>query len=156
MMYMRGMTKAGAARAAGYTESHQWYKFFNSEGVATVIEYLRQKEFSDIRVTRDSITAMLMEAHSKAANTTEEVKAIVELAKLHNVYPAAPKSGGGGTQVNVNLNGGSVDGLEGIEIKNEKQLERMSDAQLAHLAKDMLADAMKEPKLIEGRIVDSD
>ncbi len=151
MLYMRGATKAAAAKAVGFVDSYQWNKFFKSEGVETVIQYLRDKEFSDIRVTRESITAMLLEAHSKAANTTEEVKAIDSLAKLHNLYPAANKGGGGGTQVNVNLGKGGE--LESMEVKNGKQIERMSDEQLVLIAEDALAEAVLPPKVIEGRVI---
>lgn len=137
---MRGQRPAEAARMAGYASAGPVLALLNQDSTKAVMEYLREREFIDIRVTRDSITQMFFEAYHKAATAGEMVMATRELAKLHGLYPENKPS------VVINAGQGST-----VEI-NAKKAERMSDAELIQFAPH-LAELLEAPKPIDGSIV---
>lgn len=140
LYYLRGARPAEAARMAGYTSPVAFNTLLNQESTKAILEYLREREFTDIRVTRDSITQMFFEAYHKAATAGEMVMATRELAKLHGLYPENKPS------IVVNAGEGST-----IEI-NAKKAERMSDEELLKLAPH-LVDLLEAPKPIDGSVV---
>jgi len=70
-------------RASGLLRTKQIQEFISGEQTFYQAKY---------RLERDQLTEMLLEAHSKASNTTEEVCAIRELGKLLGLYPVTKKS----------------------------------------------------------------
>ncbi len=70
-------------RASGLLRSKHIQEFISGEQTFYQAKY---------RLERDQLTEMLLEAHSKASNTTEEVCAIREIAKLLGLYPVTKKS----------------------------------------------------------------
>ena len=139
LQFMKGMTPAAAARAVGMSPA-RGQEMLRQERVVRVIELLREREFADVRITRDMLNGLLIEAHSKAANATEEINAVKELGKMNGLYES-DKQKGALVQVNV-----------GSQVKNVKQLEKMDEAQLLELAEqDMTLDVDDyEVKKIEG------
>lgn len=133
LYYMRGFSVSAASRAAGYSTPKVLKDFLNSEEGHVIIEYLQNKHFQDIRVTRDQLTQMLFEAHSKAATATEEIAAIREIGKMHDLYENDKRKSA------VNLNIGTD-----VKLTNPKQIEKMSDQQLLELAGDSLKGLLIE------------
>lgn len=140
LYYMRGQRPAEAARMAGYASSAAFNAILNLDSTKAIMEYLREREFTDIRVTRDTVTQMFFEAYHRAATAGEMVMATRELAKLHGLYPENKPS------VVINAGQGST-----VEI-NAKKAERMSDEELLKLAPHLL-DLLEAPKPIEGSVV---
>lgn len=122
LYYMRGMSPPAAATAAGYSRPDQGDALLRDPRVKKAIDLLREREFYDVRVTRDKLNTMLFDAHAKAASTTEEVMAIKELGKLNGLYESDKQRA---AQVQVNI---------GSNVQNVKQIERMDDKQLLELA----------------------
>ncbi len=127
MYYFRGMTAPEAARAAGMAVTGGFVRYLQQDSTKAILEYLRNREFQEIRITRDSITAMFFEAYHKAATAMEMIAATRELGKLHGLYPENKPN----LQVNVTAGAGST-----IEI-NAKKIERMSDAELLAYAPEL-------------------
>lgn len=140
LYYMRGQRPAEAARMAGYTSTASFNAILNLDSTKAIMEYLREREFTDIRVTRDTVTHMFFEAYHRAATAGEMVMATRELAKLHGLYPENKPS------VVINAGHGST-----VEI-NAKKAERMSDEELLKLAPHLL-DLLEAPKPIDGSVV---
>jgi len=70
----------------------------------------------DLEITRNQLNLMLLEAHKKSANSTEEVAAIRELGKINGLYePEAP-------DITINI------------TQDIRKLEVMSDVDLLRLA----------------------
>ena len=135
--YMKGQSVAAAERAAGYS-SGAGKRLLAEERVQHVITYLREKEFADIRVTRETLTQMLFEAHGKAATATEEINAVKELGKMHDLYEDA-KHKGNTTNVLIDK-----------RVTNVRQIERATEADLMLLAGDTLSLDPEDYKIIEG------
>ena len=144
MFYMRGFSAVAASKAAGYVNSKVLRAFIESEEGHAILEYLQNRHFQDIRVTRDHLTQMLFEAHAKAATATEEIAAIRELGKMHDLYENDKRKGA----VNVNID-------NAVKIANPKQLERMSNEQLLQFVGDDIkgllieGEVEKEPPITE-------
>ena len=90
-------------RASGLLRTKQIQEFISGEQTFYQAKY---------RLERDQLTEMLLEAHSKASNTTEEVCAIRELGKLLGLYPATKKS-----------------------VKKVHHIEELSDKELLRIAR---------------------
>mgnify|MGYP006431263777 FL=1 len=90
-------------RASGLLRSKHIQEFISGEQTFYQAKY---------RLERDQLTEMLLEAHSNASNTTEEVCAIRELGKLLGLYPATKKS-----------------------VKKVHQIEELSDNELLKIAR---------------------
>jgi hypothetical protein len=130
LYYFRGASQSAAARVVGVplSRAKEWLA---SENFRVFLEYMEERRLHEIEVSRGMLTNMLFEAHDTAATATEKIAAIKELGKMHDVYPKAD------TQPTVIINQ--------VTDQTLKQLDRMSDAELAKLAGDVL---------IEGEIVD--
>ncbi|MGH1373610.1 MAG: hypothetical protein ACRBBW_16335 [Cellvibrionaceae bacterium] len=138
MYHFRGASLKEASRAAGYKTTLTLKRLLADPAVAVILEYVRDREFTDIRVTRDSVTSMFMEAYSKAATAGEMVAAARELGKLHGLYPDTKPN----TSIEVKVDG------QGTEV-SVKKLERMSDNELLKLAP-ALINELAPPELIAG------
>lgn len=152
--YLRGFSLQAAARAAGMQHSGPLKSWVESPEGNAVLEYVRGKHMQAVNVTRETITTMLFEAHAKAANATEEIAALKELGKLHDLYKSDERKT---SSVNIQVNN--------TQINNHKQLERMSDEQLMALAGDIVIETSlgktppeppKNPPLPEGYEEDID
>lgn len=112
----RGMSITASSRAAGYTPSAGG-ELLATPRMEAVVSYLYDCNHRNVSITTDMLNTMLLEAHRKSATSTEEVMSIRELGKLNDLYPSEKKR------------------IELIpsEVRNERQLERMSDADLLEL-----------------------
>lgn len=124
-LYLRGMSITAAATAAGYSSTTMLNRWLKSDAGKAVLDYVQKKHMGDSKITRDQITQLFFEAHAKAANATEEISAVREIAKLHDLYENEKRKGN--AAVNVQINNVS-------NVSNAKQLERMTDTQLLELA----------------------
>lgn len=124
LYYMRGLNPEASAVAVGL-EPAAGKALLQAEAVQLVISYLREKEFNEVRISRDKLNSMLLDAHSHAQNTMEEVAAIRELGKMNDLYADAKHRG---SRVQVNI------GSQVNNVKNVKQIEKMDDQQLIELA----------------------
>lgn len=122
LMILRGLNPPAAEKAVGYKRGSGTALLAKPE-VKAILEYYRQYALKDIKVTRDTLTEMLFEAHAKAGSATEEIMAIRELGKMHDTYESDKRKG-------VNIKQTIVKG----GITNIKQIERLGDADLAELA----------------------
>lgn len=130
LYFMKGMNPIQAARAAGYTNPSHGASLLREEAFQRAIELLREKYFQEVRITRDMLNAMLLDSHSKAAGTIEEVAAIRELGKLNGLYESdKQRAKSGQTTVQVNV---------GSQVTNQKQIERMDDQQLMEIAGEVI------------------
>ena len=115
--YVRqGLPYNTAARCAGMTAEHMM-AFTQDARFHAAMQYSMERATAVINVTRDMLTYMLLDAHSLAANATEQIMAIRELGKLHDLYPragSAPK--------------GQV--IEHDKPASGRALQQMDDAQL--------------------------
>lgn len=116
---LRGLPLQMAAKQSGVPES-QMHTFVSQPHVASVLSHMRETMFTThVEVNRDMLNLMLFEAHAKSANSTEEIMAIRELAKINGLN--APTQ----TEVKVTR-----------ETRTSEQLRRMSSEELARLAGD--------------------
>ena len=116
LFHLRGMSKAAAGRAAGYKDMDRVYQIFKTSKMQKALTYLRNEMREEVKFDKNTATGMYLEAHSKAANSTEEKNVVDSLCKLHGLF--APENA---TQVNIN-----VDKIQ--------QLERLPDSELIKLA----------------------
>lgn len=151
MYHLRGMSVAEACRAVGYSSSDTGRRLLAEERVQVILEYMRAREFNDVQVSLETLTAMLFEAHRKSATATEEIAAIRELGKLHAIYPEV-RRGADVTLVQINNH------------PTERQLARMSTEELMKLAEPALAGLLEQPQpidedtsdILDGEWVDHD
>tara|TARA_Y100001951_G_C11243465_1_gene241956 strand:+ start:144 stop:665 length:522 start_codon:yes stop_codon:yes gene_type:complete len=115
--FLRGMSKAAAGRAAGYSDSEHVYKIFKKPKIQKAVVYLRGELRDEIKFDRGVATNMYLEAHRKSVTATEECKITDSLCKLHGLH--APEHA---TQININID------------KNIAQLERLPDSELLKIA----------------------
>lgn len=135
MYYFRGFNEEAAARAAGYQTANPAKAFFEKESTQVLIEHLRAREFATVNVTRELLTQLLFEAHRKASCTTEEVMAIRELGKMHNLY--ADNQGKGvrpGVTINQTNNTQVINGVESPAQITRRQLQGLPEQELLKLA----------------------
>jgi hypothetical protein len=120
-MVVQGMSTAAACAAVGMTRTQA-----NHPAVKEAVSWFMAHHANQVVVTRDKATAMLFEAHSHAVSATEEILAVKELGKLHNLYESdkAMQRAGPPGQVNLQVNVGSP---EGVDMKNA------TDAQLLEM-----------------------
>lgn len=134
LMYFRGMNESAAARAAGYSNFKSAKRFLSLESTQKILEYLREREFSSVRVTQETITGMLFEAHRKSANSMEEIAAIKELAKIHKIYPDQKSGGSGGVTINNVVATQVTENGQTEKMVTRRQIEQLPDSELLTLA----------------------
>jgi hypothetical protein len=118
LFVLRGIEPNEAATAAGYSTVGEGGRLMRAPRIKAGLDMLRKREFYDIRITRESLSHMLLEAHAKAATATEEIAAIRELGKMNGLY--APEQ-----RVNTNVN---------TEVKTLRHLQQLNDNELLKLA----------------------
>lgn len=92
--YVRqGLPFITAARCAGMTKEHMM-AFTEDARFHAAMQYSNERAVAVLNVTRDMLNYMLLEAHSLAANATEQIMAIRELGKLNGLYPSATPAKG--------------------------------------------------------------
>lgn len=112
----RGLSVLAASRAAGYTPE-QGRELLDTPRMQAVVTYLYDCNHRQVTITTDLLNTMLLEAHRKAATSTEEVMAIRELGKLNDLYPSEKK------RIEIDT----------TKIQNERQIESLSDDKLMEL-----------------------
>ena len=115
--FLRGMSKAAAGRAAGYSDPEHVYRIFKKPKIQKAVAYFRDELRDEVKFDRGVATNMYLEAHRKSVTATEECKITDSLCKLHGLH--APDSA---TQININIE------------KNVQQLERLPDSELLKIA----------------------
>jgi len=108
LMYLRGMTKAAAGRAAGYQDMDTVYDIFKKPKIVQAVNYLREENRKEFNFDKGTATSMYLEAHRKSANSTEEKNVVDALCKLHGLF--APETA---TQINI-INGEKVERMENL------------------------------------------
>jgi hypothetical protein len=134
LLLLRGLSVAAAERGVGYAEGRGKLTL-KLDNVQKILEYYKQHEFKEIRVTRDSLTQLLFEAHAKSANATEEIMAVREIGKMHDLYEG-DKHKGTTIQNNTQIN----------NITSQRQVERLTDEQLMQLAGMQSLDPVRVPR----------
>ena len=119
-----GASAQAAGKAVGATpeQAAEWAR---DKHVKQVVAGIHDAQMEGVKFTREKLSSMLLQSYYKAATATEEIAAVREIGKLQGLY--APET----QEVTVNVN-------------NAKQLENLSDAELARLA------GMEDPNVIEG------
>lgn len=70
---------AGLSRTGGALEHEK-------EHVFEAMEFFRSETRERVQVTRERMTNMLFESHAKAHEVRDEITAIREISKMHNLY----------------------------------------------------------------------
>lgn len=116
----QGINPNAAARSVGYKKPAQAVaELAQREDITMAISYMREIQRQTaikagaIEFTKDDATALYLEAHAKAANATEEIKAVDSLVKLHGL--ATPE------KVEININ-------------TREQLQSIPDEELLNIA----------------------
>lgn len=120
----RGLTIPQACRSVGVSFAEA--KELQADSFFQICcEYLKEvkRGYQDVQavITRDMLNGMLLEAHRKAANTSEEVMAIREMGKMNDLYLDAQRRNG-------------TEPADMKDITSAKQLERLDDAELIELS----------------------
>ena len=126
---LRGLSPAQAATAAGYSHAVSGYALEKKDKIQRALSHFRERQASEIKVTRDMLTRMLFEAHSHSANATEEIAAIRELGKMHGIYEQSDAP-----SVNVNINN-----IAKLERMSDKELLRLSELEIEDVSPDVHA-----------------
>lgn len=84
LLYMQGMSIAAAERGTGMN-TKSGNALLRREGTTEIIDYLRHQVYGDVRITREQLTTMALEAHRKSQSSTEELMAIRDIAKLNEI-----------------------------------------------------------------------
>lgn len=111
------VAKSRAVAGASASDVDAWLEDENFLKVRSFYEKRNQQHYE---ITRETITALLMESHRKAASSTEEVTALREVIKVHGLYK---QTGEGQNNVTINVN--TVDRLEDAQLL---QMAGMDDA----------------------------
>lgn len=142
-LYFRGQSVKESSKTAGYKSATAARNFLRSETGIVMLQFLKEREFNDIRVDRESLTSMFFEAYNLAATSTEMIAATRELGKLHGIYPDAKTLG---IQINADLSPGNEQSI--------KKLMQLTDAQLAELAGPGMRELLPDgPVVIEQEVV---
>jgi len=123
-LHIHGFGIHTAARHAGM-DLQAARDLVDSPEIARLLDYMRDLHEDAVRVTRETVTVMLLEAHRKAASASEEIAAAKELGKLHGLYKSDEQKGTKithNTQINGDVNMGA------------RKLARMTTEQLIEMA----------------------
>lgn len=114
---LRGMPLLMAAQQSGVPET-EMKAFYAQPHIAAVLAHMRESLMTaNVEINRDMLNLMLLEAHAKSANATEEVKAIRELGLMNGLYAAA-----------------KVEHTHTTAPKTAEQLKKLSSKDLARIA----------------------
>lgn len=140
--YMRGMTPRAASNSAGYAPtSSAFLSFIKSEPGMAILEYMRDKVMYETKFTREDATKMFLEAFHESGTSMEKIAATRELGRMHGVYEEQQLKAA--TQnITINQQNNTV-------VHNEKQLTRMSNAELLAIASEDMKGLMEMPQPID-------
>ncbi|MGR5253653.1 hypothetical protein ACPV5S_15755 [Vibrio astriarenae] len=118
MYRVRGLNPSAAARSAGYPQPQKSGFALETRddvlrAISHFLELARQETTVNAKFTKDDATALYLEAHAKAANATEEIKAVDSLVKLHGLAEPEKRQ---------------------VEITHRDQLDTLDDDELMKLA----------------------
>ena len=120
-LYVAGATKSEACRKAGYADPTEMDRLFKNPKVLLEIDKMRAMSRKELSIEVKDVIEGLMEAVHIATNAMEMVAAWREIGRILGAYEHAKKI--------------EIDVSQKVEhIHHTKQLERMSDADLAQLA----------------------
>jgi hypothetical protein len=124
-LFCYGFPLAQAARHSGMTPQKA-RALVEDPRAEQLLNQIRETYADEVRITRETITVLLLEAHRKAASAGEEIAAAKELGKLHGLYKSDEQRGTKITQ-NNQFNGD-------VTVAGRKKLTRMTTDQLIELA----------------------
>ncbi|MEK9818406.1 MAG: hypothetical protein VW443_02405 [Pseudomonadales bacterium] len=142
-----GLPPKAAAAGAGYA-SHT--SVLKNKNVQAALKFVREQERQQIFVNRDKLTAMLFNAHANAANATEEIAAIRELGKLHDVYEQAKQDRQSQLHTAVQINHTTVQKL------SDQDLLRIAELKAGDLSPAAIAPPVESYLEANAELVDDD
>jgi len=143
LQHLRGMNIAAAARAAGM-QPRNAYTLMKDDRIEKIRDYFRETLMKDVAIELSTLNQMALEAHAKAANATEELKAVETLGKLNQVGAYASPA--------VLKQRAEAESQEkDITPKNAKQLESMDEERLMELAQIDGLDSLTPEPLNQSR-----
>ena len=121
--WISGMTPKDAISYAGLPAD--WAP---TPGVEAAIHTFRQEETRAALITKERLTMMFLESHAKAVQVADEIKATVELGKLHGLYESDKQRNakGGAVQVNNIISGSKMDRMSDAELLIHAALDEQS------------------------------
>ena len=111
--WISGMSPRDATEYAGLPAN--WTP---TPGVEQAIRSFREEELRASLITKERLTLMFLESHAKAVQVADEIKATIELGKLHGLYESDKQRMSKGNAVQVNV------------VQNTSKLEKLTDAEL--------------------------
>jgi len=113
-----GVPPKAACKASGYAST----SVLNNKRLKHALKYINEERKDQIQVNRDKLTTMLYSAHANAANATEEIAAIRELGKMHDVYAQAQEDRKNNLHTAVQINNNTVQKLTDQDLLKIAQL----------------------------------
>jgi hypothetical protein len=139
-----GVPPKAACKASGYAST----SVLNNKRIKYALKYIGEERKDQIQVNRDKLTTMLYSAHANAANATEEIAAIRELGKMHDVYAQAQEDRKNNLHTAVQINNNTVQQL------TDQDLEKIAQLTAGELGPERLEPPTEgEPIPIEGELV---
>ena len=118
-LVLRGVAPQPAAKSLGLPPQ-EGLLLVQEEHIRQALEYGREmldpgmyQTVQNIEFTKDMATVLYLEAHKKSKDSTEEIKAVDSLVKLHGLAEPEKKQ---------------------VEVKHEGQLRELSDDDLQKMA----------------------
>lgn len=113
-----GIPPKAATKAAGYASQ----SVLSNKKIKAAVKFISEERRDQIQVNRDKLTTMLYSAHANAANATEEIAAIRELGKMHDVYAQAQEDRKNNLHTAVQINHNTVQKLTDQDLLKIAQL----------------------------------
>lgn len=117
-----GVPAKAALAGAGYGKATTPSMVLRLEAVKKALQFVKEQEANQIFINRDKLTTMLFAAHAKSINATEEISAIRELGKLHDVYEQAREDRKSTLHTAVQINHNNVAKLTDQELLKIAQM----------------------------------
>jgi len=117
-----GVPAKAALAGAGYAKGTQAARVLGLAPVKNALAFVKEQEKDQIFVNRDKLTSMLFAAHAKSANATEEIAAIRELGKMHDVYAQAQEDRKNQLHTAVQINHNTVTKLSDDDLLKIAQM----------------------------------
>lgn len=127
LMRLRGLSIRASANAAGMSVTKA-QRIMDEPDYDTVMEYLREQVYEDVRISLDTLNSMALEAIRKAGTAAEELKGVETLARLNEVGGYA-----GAARQKQRVENEALREKD-ITPKSARQLETMEQGKLIQLA----------------------
>ena len=124
-LYCYGFPIPQAARHAGMAPDRA-RELINDPRLTATLDQIKETYADAVKISRETVTVMLLEAHRKAATASEEIAAAKEIGKLHGLYKSDDQKGTKITN-NTQINGD-------VKVNTRKRLARMDTDELIKLA----------------------